>query len=48
MYNYHYQISFDGGVNENTRKLLDDLDIIVSGSYICMSDNYQEKINTLR
>lgn len=47
-YNYHYQISFDGGVNETTRPLLDDLDIIVSGSYVCMSDDYQSKIDSLR
>lgn len=48
MYNYHYQLSFDGGVNGETRKLLDDLDIIVSGSYVCMSDDYQSTINTLK
>ena len=28
-----------------TRKLMDGLDVIVSGSYVCMSDNYQEKID---
>lgn len=47
-YNYHYQISFDGGVNGETRKLLDGLDIIVSGSYVCMSDDYQNTIDTLK
>lgn len=47
-YNYHYVISFDGGVNFNTRSLLNNLDIIVSGSYVCMSDNYQNTINTLK
>ena len=47
-YNYHYLISLDGGVNEETRKLLDGLDIIVSGSFVCMSDNYQEKIDLLK
>lgn len=47
-YNYHYFISLDGGVNEDTRKLLDGLDIIVSGSFVCMSDNYQSKINELK
>ncbi|MCH5166651.1 MAG: ribulose-phosphate 3-epimerase [Erysipelotrichales bacterium] len=47
-YNYHYQISLDGGVNDKTRPLLNGLDIIVSGSYVCISDNYQEIINTLR
>lgn len=47
-YNYHYKIALDGGVNGETRKLMDGLDIIVCGSYVCMSDNYQEKIDTLR
>lgn len=47
-YNYHYKISLDGGVNADTRKLLDNLDIIVAGSYICESENYQNTINTLR
>ncbi len=45
---YHFEISFDGGVNGDTIKLLDGLDIAVSGSYVCMSDNFQEKINSLR
>lgn len=47
-YNYHYKISLDGGVNADTRSLLDNLDIIVAGSYICESDDYQKTINTLR
>ena len=47
-YNHHYVINFDGGVNEETRPLLDGLDMIVSGSYVCMSDNYQEKIDKLK
>ena len=44
---YHFEISFDGGVNGDTIKLLDGLDIAVSGSYVCMSENFQEKINSL-
>lgn len=47
-YQYHYEISFDGGVNDETRKYLDGLDIIISGSFVCMSDNYQEKIDKLK
>lgn len=47
-YNYHYQISLDGGVNGETKKLMNGLDIIVSGSYVCMSNNYQEKVDSLR
>lgn len=45
---YRYVISLDGGVNQNTKSLLYGLDIIVSGSYVCMNDNYQEIINSLR
>ena len=47
-YNLSFEIEFDGGVNGETRSLLDGLDTIVSGSYVCTSDNYQEKINELR
>ena len=47
-YGFKYEIEFDGGVNEETRKLLDGLDIIVSGSYVCLADNMQDAINKLR
>lgn len=47
-YNYHYVISFDGGVKDTTRKQLDKADIVVAGSYICTKENFQEQINTLR
>jgi ribulose-phosphate 3-epimerase len=41
-------ISVDGGVNNETRKLLNNVDILVSGSYIVSSENYQEMIDSLR
>jgi ribulose-phosphate 3-epimerase len=47
-FNYHYEIGIDGGVNLETRPLLNDCDYLISGSYVCMSDNYQEKIDSLR
>lgn len=47
-YNYHYKIALDGGVNNTNRHLLNDLDIVIAGSYICESDNYQDAINTLK
>ena len=47
-FNYHYEIGLDGGVNLETRPLLNDCDYLISGSYVCMSDNYQEKIDSLR
>ena len=47
-FNYRYDIGIDGGVNLETRPLLEDFDYVISGSYVCMSDNYQEKIDSLR
>ena len=48
--NYHYIISVDGGINDKTIKLVQDAgaDMVVSGSYVCMSDDYEERINSLR
>lgn len=37
----------DGGINKDTIKLVQDVDIAVSGSFICNSSNYQERINEL-
>lgn len=43
-------LSIDGGINEESLELLKDinLDIIVSGSFICMSDNFNEKIEYIK
>ena len=48
--NYHYIISIDGGINDETAKLCKEagVDMVVSGSYVCMSDNYQERVDKLR
>lgn len=46
--NYHYLISLDGGVNEETRSMLGELDVIICGSYIALSNDMQESINNLR
>ena len=48
--NYHYIISVDGGINAETSKLVKEAgaDMVVSGSYICKSDNYNEKIDSIR
>jgi len=46
--NYNYLISIDGGINNETIKKVKNVDFIISGSFICMSDDYQEKINELR
>lgn len=46
-YNYSYEIEVDGGINEQTSKLCKDADILVAGSYITNSDNYQDQINKI-
>lgn len=46
--NYHYLISLDGGINKETRPMLDGLDVMAVGSFITMSDNFQERINEIR
>lgn len=46
--NYNYEISIDGGINSDTINKVRDVDFVISGSYICESNNYQEKIDSLR
>ena len=43
-YNYHYVIEVDGGVNNETKRKCDKADILVVGSYITMSDNYEDAL----
>lgn len=42
------KISVDGGIDNEVAKRLDFADIIVSGSYVTNSDDFEEAINTLR
>ena len=46
--NYNYVISIDGGINDTNIDKVRNVDFVISGSFICMSDNYQEQINKLR
>lgn len=46
--NYNYVINVDGGVNKSTRDKVEDADILVAGSYVFNSDDYQERITSLR
>jgi len=46
--NYKYVISIDGGINDTNIEKVRNVDFVISGSFICMSDNYQEQINKLR
>lgn len=50
LYGYNYIIEVDGGINADTVKLVADsgVDLVVSGSYITNSDNYKERIDTLK
>ena len=43
-------VSIDGGINNEAIKLIADkkIDIIVSGSYVCSSDDFDEKIACLK
>ncbi len=47
---YHYLIEVDGGINEQTAKLCRDAgaDVLVAGSYIFGSDDYLQKIDSLK
>jgi len=48
-YNYNYLINIDGGINLKTMPLVKDyLDVAVSGSYICNSDNPTEAAKKLK
>lgn len=46
-FNYKYEISLDGGVDKSNIGRLKDLDVVISGSYVCMSDDYQKQIDSL-
>jgi len=47
---YHYIINVDGGVNKDTIDMVKEAgaDMVVSGSYICKSEDYDKQIDTLR
>ena len=47
-YNLKVIINVDGGINGNTVKKCYNCDIVTSGSYIINSDDFQEKISSLR
>ncbi len=48
--NYSYLISVDGGINNETVKLVKDagVDVVVAGSYVFKSESPEERIKTLR
>lgn len=46
--NYTYQIEVDGGINDKTKDKVINADILVVGSYITNSDNYEKQIEEIR
>ncbi len=44
----NYIISVDGGINDQTINYVNDADMVVSGSFICLTDNYQKQIDKLK
>lgn len=47
-YNLNILIDVDGGINDTILDKVEDADILTAGYYIINSDNYQEKITSLR
>jgi ribulose-phosphate 3-epimerase len=47
-YSLDIPINVDGGVNDETKKYCKNADILTSGSYVICSENFQEKITSLR
>ena len=47
---YHYVINVDGGINEETARLVKEAgaDMVVSGSYVCKSEDYNQRIESVR
>ena len=47
---YHFITSIDGGINDETIKLINDknIDLVVSGSYITNQEDYNEAIKSLK
>ncbi len=46
-HNYQYVIEVDGGINNITKAMCKGADILVVGSYITMSDNYEERLASM-
>lgn len=47
-YHMNIVINVDGGIKDSTKEFCRGVDILTSGSYIVNSDNFQEKISSLR
>lgn len=47
-YNLNIVINVDGGINDKTISMCQAADMVSAGSYVVLSDNFQEKISSLR
>ena len=47
-YNINAIINVDGGINDKTVYMCQNADMVSAGSYIVLSENFQEKITSLR
>ena len=47
-YNINAIINVDGGINDKTVSMCRDAHMVSAGSYVVLSDNFQEKISSLR
>ena len=47
-YNLKTIINVDGGINDKTISMCRSADMVSAGSYVILSDNFQEKISSLR
>lgn len=45
--NYHFKVEVDGGINNDTIQKVKNTDIIVVGSYITHSNNYEQSIKKI-
>lgn len=45
---YNFRIVVDGGVNDQTVDRVKMADVVVSGSFICKSEDYQKRLDQLR
>ncbi len=47
-FNYNYLIAVDGGINDQTKKYVEDVDILSVGSFVCMNKDFQKQIDKLK
>ena len=46
-HNLQFTIAVDGGINDQTISAIKDVDLVICGSFICESDDYEQQITKL-